>query len=123
MDQSIIDLSFHNYLSLSISEFQNGICSALNLDPEDPRCSRLTISGSLVKVPSTNEDYDQIMSKMIERHPQVVNWKDLNFYLVELEIKRIWLIDYFGGGYNMPLKDYYAGTDGIDEILFYFNKN
>jgi len=33
--------------------------------------------------------------------------------LVAKLLFRLWLIDYFGGGYDMPLADYYAGTDGV----------
>ena len=36
---------------------------------------------------------------------------DHMFYLAEFKIESVWLIDYFGGAYTVPLADYYAGQD------------
>jgi len=45
-DQSIKDMKKHNFTSMVISEYQNGVCKEKKLDPEDVLCARLTISGS-----------------------------------------------------------------------------
>ena len=39
------------------------------------------------------------------------------FYLARLNVEQIWLIDWFGGGYRMPLNDYYNGSDSNDVKL------
>ena len=49
-DQSIKDMKKHNFTSMVISEYQNGVCKEKKLDPEDVLCARLTISGSFTIV-------------------------------------------------------------------------
>ena len=49
-DQSIKDMKKHNFTSMVLSEYQNGVCKEKKLDPEDVLCARLTISGSLTTV-------------------------------------------------------------------------
>ena len=49
-DQSIKDMRKHNFTSMVLSEYQNGVCKEKKLDPEDVLCARLTISGSLTTV-------------------------------------------------------------------------
>lgn len=42
----------------------------------------------------------------------MVEWETAHeFYVARINIQQIWLIDFFGGGYRMPLKDYYNGHD------------
>jgi len=38
--------------------------------------------------------------------------KSHHFYVARLNIEQVWFIDWFGGGYRMPLDDYYNGSDG-----------
>ena len=40
----------HNFTSMVLSEYQNGVCKEKKLDPEDVLCARLTISGSFTTV-------------------------------------------------------------------------
>ena len=46
----MVDIKTHNYISLSMSEFQTNYCKDKKLDPEDPRCARLTFSDSFSKI-------------------------------------------------------------------------
>ena len=39
------------------------------------------------------------------------------YFSFRLEIDHLWLIDWFGGGYEMPLSDYFSGSDGIGNSL------
>ena len=106
----MIDLKSHNYTSLSISEFQTDICKKHKWDPEDPRCGRLTLSGSFSKVPKNGDEHKSAMNEMVKRHPEMKEWEAMSshdFYLAKLNIQSIWLIDFFGGAANITPAEYY----------------
>ena len=110
----MIDIKTHNYVSLSMSEFQTSYCDDNHLDAEDPRCSRLTFSGTFSRIPKSDPVYKAALEKLFVTHPSMKTWFEMpshDFYLASITIDNIWLIDFFGGGYTIPLKDYYAGKD------------
>ena len=110
----MIDIKSHNYLSLSMSEYQTNVCRDNKWDAEDPRCARLVFSGTFVKVDKKESDYQAALSQLFKIHPEAQEWFNMpshDFYLAKLAIDNIWLIDFFGGAYMVPLKDYYAGKD------------
>ena len=59
LDQSMQDIIAHNFTSFSISEFQTKYCEREDLDPEDPRCARLVLSGSWSRVPHGTTEYSK----------------------------------------------------------------
>ena len=62
-------------------------------------------------------EYDLAKTALFERHPVMSEWEQNEshaFYLAKLEISHLWLIDWFGGGYEMPLEDYFNGSDYSD---------
>ena len=36
LDQTMVDISKHNFVSMSLTEYQNGVCEDKKLDAEDP---------------------------------------------------------------------------------------
>ena len=115
MDQSMVDIKSHNFVSLSMSEFQTDYCAKNNWDAEDPRCARLTFSGSFSKVKKDAPEYKSALANLFKTHPSMKTWFQMpshDFYLAKLTITNIWLIDFFGGAATVPVTAYYAGHDG-----------
>lgn len=82
------------------------------LDPQDPRCAKLTISGIVSPV---EEDTKQLaLDTLFAAHPQMAHWpSDHNFIPCEMSIHEedgLWMIANFGGGGSMNADEYFEAT-------------
>ena len=60
------------------------------------------------------DEYTKAKAALFARHPVMIEWEKNEshaFYVARLNIDHGWLIDFFGGGYDMPIKDYFNGHD------------
>ena len=76
---------------MSLTEYQNGVCEEKKLDAEDPRCARLTLSGTFNYVNKNDEDYKLALQEMIEKHPEVEEWLAMgthDWHLMKMDIKK-----------------------------------
>jgi len=72
------------------------------IDPEDPRCAKITVSGSLAK--SAGKDIETGKVALFARHPQMQKWPEAHGFVVfEMHITDIWMIDFYGGGSSVML--------------------
>lgn len=71
MDATAQDLAYNSNASLTICEAQlEGSCSGV--DPEDPTCAKLSLSGSLERVPAGQvEEAERLL---FSRHPDMRGW-------------------------------------------------
>jgi len=114
MDASMVDIAANPSCTLTLSEASID-CQTLSLDPEDPRCIRLSLSGKMVDVTDEDET-SRAKAALFERHPVMKTWPaDHQFKVTKLQIHDIWLIDFFGGAANIPLANYTAAkpTSGL----------
>ncbi|XP_061390008.1 protein CREG1-like [Musca vetustissima] len=78
------------------------------IDPMEPKCPRAMISGQIKKLDKNSRDYSPAEASFIKRHPAAENWiKKHDFYLCELEIENIYVLDFYGGPHNVKADDYY----------------
>jgi len=121
LDASAQDLAVDNKCSLSLSlQMLGDYCTkewapiSKQIDPEDPRCTRLTILGTMRNV----TDKDELAfanSSLFERHPGMASWpKTHDFHFVTLDIENLWLINMFGGASLIAPKDYFAAKAPTD---------
>jgi len=108
--QDIFNVSLSNVnnsmVSLTFSEAQTSYCTEKVYDPEDPRCARLVLTGTFVNVTDAKE-MAQAKEALFSRHPQMSEWpSDHSWFFGKLEIKTLWLLDFFGGAAMIPLADY-----------------
>jgi Pyridoxamine 5'-phosphate oxidase len=83
-------------------------------DPESPLCARLTLTGVLEPIASSNDAFNDIQDAIFQRHPQMSNWPiDHHWVIFQLRIQDIWLIDYFGGASIISPRDYFAVPQSI----------
>ena len=84
-------------------------CALDKIDPEDPRCAKLTIAGTMTK--STGDDQQEGHAALIARHPQMAKWPvGHGFMVYELKINDLWMIDFYGGGGIIAPADYMKAT-------------
>jgi len=105
LDESMKDIAVNPRCTMTFSEASID-CQSLQLDPEDPRCVRLSLSGVFVNVTDERE-FAKAKAAIFTRHPPMKSWpSDHNWEIFKLEIDRIWLIDFFGGAADIPVANY-----------------
>jgi len=84
-----------------------GMTTDAAVDAQDPRCAKLTLTGSLV--PLNDGDSDDGLDALLKSHPNMKEWpEDHDFRVHELTLEDIWMISGFGGGGNIALDEYFA---------------
>ncbi|KAG8232955.1 hypothetical protein J437_LFUL011447 [Ladona fulva] len=108
LDLSSKNIERDNRCSLSLSLAQSNYCQKNNLDPEDPRCAHVVLTGKMLKVKKGSEEEEIARSSLFSRHPAMKNWpKDHNWFFAKLKIESICLLDYFGGPKYISVDDYF----------------
>ncbi|XP_071444698.1 protein CREG1 [Hetaerina americana] len=98
--------------SLSLTLAEGHYCEENNFDPEDPRCAHVVLTGKIVKVKTGTDEEIFAKGAMFSRHPSMKSWpKDHNWFFAKLEIKKICLLDYFGGVKMVNVDDYFHSGD------------
>ncbi|CAN6449031.1 unnamed protein product [Victoria cruziana] len=91
--------------SLTISEFPLGTCG--RRDPENPTCSKLTLTGKLKLIDSLSKDAEFARQALFSKHSEMKGWPaDHNFQIFTLDIEDLFLIDWFGGPKPLSVADY-----------------
>lgn len=99
MDASMEDVNANPNVAFSLSSAQVfGLCPVDRLDPENPSCARVVMSGQFIAV--TDEDeLSFAQTALFERHPEMVTWpEDHSWKVHKIDLNEIWLIDIYGGG-------------------------
>lgn len=118
LDQTFIDSKHNPKASLTLTEASLTGCGDKMIhacdiqrfgDAENPVCARLTLTGTLMVVNQTTQEYHTAQTALFQRHPQMTYWPaDHKWVIAKLQIEDIWLIDYFGGATILDLDRYYA---------------
>eukprot|EP01018_Ginkgo_biloba_P022770 Gb_18305 [translate_table: standard] len=91
--------------SFTISEAPLGTCG--ETDPENPTCSKLTLTGKLELIDMNDPEADFAARALFSKHAEMTDWpKDHNFQFFKLVIKDIFLIDWFGGPKLLSVAEY-----------------
>jgi hypothetical protein len=131
LDQSFLDIREHETVSLSLSEASlSSVCTerdgldACTLgtkygDPENPVCARLTLTGELVVLSEDSKEYEFAREAMFERHLTMTDWpENHNWVVAKLDIKDVWLIDFFGGAAILSPDEYFAASGEEEMVRF-----
>ncbi|KAK1438859.1 hypothetical protein QVD17_04671 [Tagetes erecta] len=92
--------------SFTTSEYLLGTCG--KIDPENPACSKITLTGTLNEVEAGSEEADMAKKALFSKHDEMKNWpKDHAFKIYKLNIEEIFLIDFFGGPKPLTVDQYF----------------
>jgi hypothetical protein len=108
MDATAYDLEKKPNATFTLCEAQlPGGC--VGVDPEDPTCAKLSITGEVLPVPS--EDVEIAKAMLFARHPAMKAWpKGHAFAAWELHPHAIRLLDWYGGPKDIAPADYYKAA-------------
>lgn len=99
------NIKVNNWASLSVSEAESDYCKEHDWDPEEPLCSRVSLTGMLVHVGPDEIKFAQ--NALFSRHPVMKSWpKGHDWQTLKLEIVNVWMQDNYGSADTIPVKDY-----------------
>ncbi|KAK1316949.1 hypothetical protein QJS10_CPA05g01875 [Acorus calamus] len=91
--------------SVAISEYPLGTCG--KIDPENPTCAKLTLTGKLKLVDSKSTEAKYAKQALFSKHPEMKDWPEgHSFQIFKLAIEDIFLIDWFGGPKPLTVEQY-----------------
>lgn len=119
LDYTAQDLSKDNRLTVLLSMDQDLECSKNGIDPMEPTCARIMISGRAVRLEEGTDEFTFGKNAMFSRHPAAKHWLDThNFFLCKLDIVQIAVLDYYGGPHYVTVEEYMKAnpdTDGSEK--------
>ncbi|CAD6992701.1 protein CREG1 [Ceratitis capitata] len=102
------DWQHNNKVTFLFTDDQNLNCKKRGEDPMEPTCSRTILSGKVKQLDKNAAEYNDLVATFAKRHPAAKKWiKAHSFYLCELEIENIFVLDFYGGPHDIPVADYY----------------
>lgn len=113
------DLLKRNQMTAMFSMDQSLYCTNQSIDPMEPTCARIMISGERLMVEKNSDEYNFAYNAMISHHPASKNWIDAHdFYMCKMNITQVCVLDWYGGPHFVTVEDYYnAVLDGEKPTL------
>uniref|UniRef100_A0A182QT91 CREG-like beta-barrel domain-containing protein n=1 Tax=Anopheles farauti TaxID=69004 RepID=A0A182QT91_9DIPT len=124
LDYTAQDLHKDNRLTVMLTLDQNKYCTNNGIDPMEPTCARIMISGRADKIENGTEEYKFGQNAMFSRHPAAKKWVETdghNFFLCKLNITQIAVLDFYGGPHYVTVEDYMAAD--LDKKSVAVNNN
>ncbi|XP_011306603.1 protein CREG1 [Fopius arisanus] len=107
LDFTAQDIARDHRATLMMTLAQGSWCKQKSMDPMDPRCARVGLSGKIEKVIPGDLDYDSARDAVFGRHPWLSHMpKNHHFFFAKLNILSIAMLDAFGGPKYIPVKEY-----------------
>ncbi|XP_045535220.1 protein CREG1 [Papilio machaon] len=123
LDFTARDLTKNTRATVLVSLEETRYCESQKWDPEDPRCTRLMLSGKMKKVKEGTPEYTFAKAALFERHPAMAHFPpDHNWFVAKMKIAQIAMVDWFGGAKYVSVKDYLAYNYTGEEVLHYYNR-
>ncbi|TFK04475.1 nuclear pore complex protein Nup205 [Platysternon megacephalum] len=108
-DNTVTDLMKNSVASLTLPEAEGEFCRKNIIDPEDPRCARLTLTGQMVMVPP--EEVEFAKQAMFSRHPVMRKWpRNYEWFFMKMNIEHIWLQNWYGGVSTIAVEEYFKAV-------------
>ncbi|CAD7083862.1 unnamed protein product [Hermetia illucens] len=108
LDYTANDIKAENKITFMISEDQDLSCTKSSTDPMEPTCARVIISGKVIALNNSTEEYKKAKAAFISRHPAANRWIQVHsFFLCTVDILNIFVLDWYGGPHKVSPEDYY----------------
>ncbi|KZV45660.1 hypothetical protein F511_02320 [Dorcoceras hygrometricum] len=94
--------------SFTLSEYNLGTCGTT--DPENPTCAKITLTGKLKALDGNSTEAEVARTALFTKHPEMKGWpKGHNFQIFQLDIRNIFMINWFGGPKPLTVDQYFGG--------------
>nr|AEE61770.1 unknown [Dendroctonus ponderosae] len=122
MDVTGQDVLENDKVTIMASLAQSDYCTTKGYDPQDPRCAKVMISGTVEKLANTTEEFFVGQKALFDRHPEMKKWPDNHgFYVAKVNPSDILVLDHFGGAESVTVEDYFnANLTNIIDLDAYF---
>ncbi|ENN82490.1 protein CREG1 [Dendroctonus ponderosae] len=111
MDITAIDILANNKVTILASLAQSNYCQEKSYDPQDPRCAKVMLSGTVEKVNKSTEEHEFAKKALFERHPPMKYWPaNHGFYVAKVKPTQILLLNNFGGLVTVNVQDYLSAS-------------
>jgi len=111
MELSMKDLAKNNRASITMSLAQGDFCKDNQLDPENPMCAHIILTGKVVKLEENSDEQKFAKEGLFTRHAEMAYWPAGHGWTFrKLEIENIMLLDYYGGVQTVNIDDYLKAT-------------
>ncbi|XP_007957674.1 protein CREG2 [Orycteropus afer afer] len=108
-DPAVADLVKNPMASLTLLESEGEFCRKNIVDPEDPRCARLTLTGQMIAV--SPEEVEFAKQAMFSRHPVMRKWpRQYEWFFMKMKIEHIWLQKWYGGVSEISREEYFKAV-------------
>nr|XP_020754085.1 protein CREG2 [Odocoileus virginianus texanus] len=108
-DLLVADLMKNPMASLLLPESEGEFCRKNIVDPEDPRCARLALTGQMVAV--SPEEVEFAKQAMFSRHPVMRKWpRPYEWFFMKMKIEHIWLQKWYGGVADISREEYFRAV-------------
>lgn len=115
LDETAKDAATNNQVAFTVTEKSSdadGNCK--DLSAQDPRCSRVTFVGKLVKTTRV----EQARLALFSKHPSMASYPEGHgFTFYELEIESITFLNNFGGASPLSVSDYLAAVVSSEVVI------
>ncbi|KAJ1118351.1 hypothetical protein NDU88_006543 [Pleurodeles waltl] len=93
--------------SLTLPE--TDFCRKYSIDPDDPRCARLTLTGQVVMVPP--EEMDFAKKALFSRHPGMRKWpRNYEWLFMKMNIEHVCLQNWYGAVSTIDTDTYFGAV-------------
>ncbi|XP_062982310.1 protein CREG2 [Elgaria multicarinata webbii] len=105
-DNTVADLMKNSIASLTLLEAEGDFCRKTIVDPDDPRCARVTLTGQMATVPP--EEMEFAKQALFSRHPVMRKWpRNYEWFFMKMNIEHVWLQNWYGGIATIALEEYF----------------
>uniref|UniRef100_A0A8D0E930 Cellular repressor of E1A stimulateds 2 n=1 Tax=Salvator merianae TaxID=96440 RepID=A0A8D0E930_SALMN len=105
-DNMVADLMKNPVASLTLPEAEGDFCRKTIVDPDDPRCTRLILTGQMLSV--SLEEMEFAKQALFSRHPVMRKWpRNYEWFFMKMNIGHVWLQNWYGGLATVALDEYF----------------
>ncbi|XP_054830287.1 protein CREG2 [Eublepharis macularius] len=106
---TVVDLMKNSIASLTLPEAEGDFCRKTIVDPDDPRCARLILTGQMVTVPP--EEIEFAKQALFSRHPVMRKWpRSYEWFFMKMNIELVWLQNWYGGITTIAPEEYFRAV-------------
>lgn len=101
------NIVFNNTVSFTMSEAESEYCEGKGLDPMEPVCGRIMLTGHILPVVD-REELDFARSAVFTKHPAMKKWPGTHQWtFMKLNLTSVNVLSYYGGISHVSLSDYF----------------